>query len=632
MDKATRRRWYVEDGIAAQRLHGLDDTAEAIRLDRPRWRDLARFGDPVEGIVVGDGRRHLDLAAALADLARHDRAVLVVPSAGLTDTTWVEACASWHLAATPQVDDGVTRLELAPAGDGPQLATITALHNRTRRPPARLPAPWRTALLDGPARAWFADVPEAPRDRAALTVASTSYGDEPTDRDDAGPRRLRIADGRARQPDPDTVVVTDDPALADEGVRVVARPVDLGRYSPAGSRPRAATGAPILPISPDGHPDDVSAARALAREVADRVHTLLPDVGADVGEVALPADGLPTPPQVRDLRTAVGVLDHPGVHASPAAHARWLLACIAAGVPVLPLAPPPPAVADLVGGAVVDTLTAVTAEVLTDPDLRDRASVLQRRQVLTCHTASTRLAELADDLGLLAPAARTVSIVMATNRRELIEFACGQIARQDWPRLEVVIVSHGDDAPAVTRRVVDEHLGALPTTVLNVADRWTLGDALNVGIEHAGGDIVTKFDDDDWYSPSHVTDLVLALDHSGADLVGKGAEFVHLAQSTTTLRRWGQGGESNSTTLAGGTLTMPRDVWRDVSGFPRVNVGEDRGLIDDVLAAGGIVYRTHPFGYLLHRHGNHAWSVPDQDFLDSAVAVRDGLDHDWTLT
>lgn len=636
MSHPTRRRWYVEDGIAEQRLTGLDAAAEGIRLDRPGWRDVRRARGVVAGLVVGTGQRPFDLAAAMADLAGNDEVVMALPADGLGDVDWVGPCAAWRLVDGPHAADGTVSLTLAPAGPGPTLATVAALHHRRAPVPAsRQPAPWRLRLVDAPARTWFGDLATA-SDRAALVVAGTAVATADADapvvgEDDRAARRLVVA-GDGATAVPDAVVVTDDPVAAGDGIRVVARPVDLRRFSPVGCSPRAAAAAPVLPISADGRADELADARAAAAGVAEACVAAGARSDPTVDEVAVTGDGTPTGRDLARLRDAVVLLDHPAGHAGPAAHARWLLAAIASGVPVLPLAPLPGPVAGLLGDVVVATLASVTPDDVADPDLRERASVLQRRAVLAQHTSAARLRQLADDLGLLAPRPRSVTIVMATNRERFLDHACRQIARQDWPRLEVVVVTHGARAPATVRQVVDAHLGDRPTTLRHVTEQWTLGDALNVGVELAGGELVTKFDDDDFYSPAHVTELVQALDHSAADVVGKAAEFVHLAQTSTTLRRWGRGGERYSATLAGGTLLFRRDVWRDLAGFPRVDLGEDRGIVEDVRAAGGTTYRCHPYGYLLQRHGQHAWSVDDQAFLDDAVATRPGPAHDWTLT
>lgn len=93
-----------------------------------------------------------------------------------------------------------------------------------------------------------------------------------------------------------------------------------------------------------------------------------------------------------------------------------------------------------------------------------------------------------------------------------------------------------------------------------------LGSMLHLLAERADGRYVSKWDDDDIYGPDHLLDLVLAHDYSNADLVGKGAEFVHLEASDVTIRRFAIGAERPAVTLAGGTLLLERDRLRDLGG------------------------------------------------------------------
>ena len=65
-------------------------------------------------------------------------------------------------------------------------------------------------------------------------------------------------------------------------------------------------------------------------------------------------------------------------------------------------------------------------------------------------------------------------------------------------------------------------------------------------------ELLSKVDDDDWYGPDHIWDLVLAREVSGAALVGKGSEFVSLASSEATIRRFIGGADTWTTTIGGG--------------------------------------------------------------------------------
>ena len=87
--------------------------------------------------------------------------------------------------------------------------------------------------------------------------------------------------------------------------------------------------------------------------------------------------------------------------------------------------------------------------------------------------------------------------------------------------------------------------------MIRVDGELTLGDALNAGVEASRGELVTKMDDDDYYSTEHLWDLVLALEYSGADLVGKAAEFVYLEEIDVTVRQISPGRRTRGWRAAG---------------------------------------------------------------------------------
>ena len=119
---------------------------------------------------------------------------------------------------------------------------------------------------------------------------------------------------------------------------------------------------------------------------------------------------------------------------------------------------------------------------------------------------------------------------------------------------------------------------------------------------------------------------MLAAGYSGADLVGKGSEFVYLEGADVTIRRGLGAGEAPSRTLSGGTLLVRSSVLRDIDGWRGLPRGVDVALIDDVASAGGTLWRTHPFGYLLRRTtGRHTWSVDERYFERQTEQRWDGL-------
>lgn len=352
-------------------------------------------------------------------------------------------------------------------------------------------------------------------------------------------------------------------------------------------------------------------------------------LGGDVPEgVGLVSDVDGLEGVVSLVRSYRGVVDHPGLHPNVVERGRLLTGLAAAGVPLV--------VSDLsrgleqvLGEALAGVLRSVSLDdVLGDVHRRERVSVRIRREALRSVSLRSRWTSMMEAAGLPVRPLPTVSVVMSTNRPDFVDHALGQVGKQTYPRWELILVLHGDgfsvDVDGKARNVLGDRV-----RVVRADGRWTLGDALNVGVDAASGTLITKMDDDDWYGADHLWDLVLALEYSRADLVGKAAEFVYLAGLDVTIRRFQKGAETASPTLAGGTLMTRRATIDSLGGWRRVSVGEDRDMIGAVVSTGGTVHRTHGLGYILHRHGNQAWSASDQMFIDQGTSQRDGLARTW---
>ncbi len=200
----------------------------------------------------------------------------------------------------------------------------------------------------------------------------------------------------------------------------------------------------------------------------------------------------------------------------------------------------------------------------------------------------------------------SVSIVMATKRPAMLEHALAQVRQQRGvERVELVLAPHAfDPGPVEGARVVPQ-----PETTI-------FGDVLNAAVAAATGDLVLKMDDDDWYAPDFVADLLRARAYSGADLVGTADEFYYLADRDLTVQRR-HPGEFYTHWVAGGTLLLDRSLLREVGGFASVPKHVDRHLLDALRAVGATIYRTHGLGYVLRRNSDgHTYDADLDKILD----------------
>ncbi|GHJ50445.1 hypothetical protein Cs7R123_77870 [Catellatospora sp. TT07R-123] len=242
-------------------------------------------------------------------------------------------------------------------------------------------------------------------------------------------------------------------------------------------------------------------------------------------------------------------------------------------------------------------------------------SVAQRRAAMRGH--ATAFALPAATTGAYPSLSRppSVTALLVTRRPNYLKQALAMMAAQTYPELDVIVGLHDCELTAEQRAELEAF--GLPVRIEELPRELTFGEALGATTALASGSLVTKVDDDDQYGPEHMWDLVLARHYSGAQIVGKGAEFVYLAPYDTTVRR-GMGSELYVDVVAGGTMLMSRGDLEAVGGWRPVARSVDRALLDRVLREGGLVYRTHGLGFLYTRHNDgHTWDPGLDYFLQS---------------
>ena len=308
-------------------------------------------------------------------------------------------------------------------------------------------------------------------------------------------------------------------------------------------------------------------------------------------------------------------------HAGPAARAGTLARLAAAGVPVR-LADRDPELEIPLGAELHALLTADVRG--AGAAAREALSIRMRRAALRGHSLRARVRQICDAVLADPPVAPRVSVLLATRRPGLLSRAIANVAAQRYPRLELVLALHG---PGFAPRAVEAAVARLahPVKLLRLGEDLALGSVLHAAAAEARGPLLAKMDDDDAYGPEHLWDLVLAHEYSGAALVGKFPATVYLARSDRTVRCRRVRAETWSDSITGGALLISRADLDRAGGWRRARRHVDRALIDDVLRAGGGVYRTHDAGYLLVRHGDrHTWEADEREFLAGAETVQAG--------
>jgi len=200
----------------------------------------------------------------------------------------------------------------------------------------------------------------------------------------------------------------------------------------------------------------------------------------------------------------------------------------------------------------------------------------------------------------------TVSVLLSTLRADDLSNVLDQLLVQSLASFDLVLglhtiklsASHKRQIAALNRRKVK-------VSVHKFAKDQTLGAILSALASQSQGDYIAKMDDDDYYGPEHLRDLLDAALDTGADVVGRAMNYVYLEPLQLTVRRFAPHGtqavELWSDWVCGGTILAKRDVAEAAGWFGDGTTAVDRYLLSGITNNGGKIWRTFGAGYIYRR-------------------------------
>ena len=264
---------------------------------------------------------------------------------------------------------------------------------------------------------------------------------------------------------------------------------------------------------------------------------------------------------------------------------------------------------------------------LEDMHTRERQSIALRQSILQEHAHLNRFEQLLKECDIARRQPDKISVIMSTMRQKAVEDGINNVAAQAWPNKELILILH--------RKKTDFDTEAINTLIKKldfnvvVIDRdknSVFGENLNLALDAASGDFITKMDDDDHYGPNHLHDLHLAYSYAGALAVGKWANFVYLTGRDVTVDFVTHREERFVRHLPGATVFMKRSDARGLL-FGRVTRAIDSELYRRSEMRGGRLYSTHRYNFIRVRHNDHTYAQDEEDFIAHASSPpRPGLD------
>lgn len=208
-----------------------------------------------------------------------------------------------------------------------------------------------------------------------------------------------------------------------------------------------------------------------------------------------------------------------------------------------------------------------------------------------------------------------VSIIISTYRPHFFNNILKNYKNQHYPVKELIIILNKDSMELAKYRKIAQKYENV--SVYKIPEKESLGRCLNYAVSKTKYPFITKFDDDDFYSPFYLSGQMKALHRSNADVVGKRAYLAYLEARKLIVLRFPKQQNKFVSLIAGGTILFRRRVFDRVR-FPHVSLGEDVSFLRRCRAKGYRIYAPNPYNYVQIRRKNkksHTWKGNDNYLL-----------------
>ncbi|MCE7794849.1 glycosyltransferase [Salipaludibacillus sp. CUR1] len=187
-----------------------------------------------------------------------------------------------------------------------------------------------------------------------------------------------------------------------------------------------------------------------------------------------------------------------------------------------------------------------------------------------------------------------VTAITCTMRENKLNNILSNFLRQKWKGKELIIIINSDRIDLNDWREKTKDYPDI--RVCQVPEDETLGSCLNKGVELARQSIISKMDDDDYYSPFYLTEMIRAINRTGADIAGKRSVYTYFCENDLLGIHRPYYENQFVKSVRGATLTFKKKV-HDKIPFYHTNRGEDGDFLWRSARQGFRIYSTSKYNY-----------------------------------
>ncbi|WP_432401156.1 glycosyltransferase family protein [Wukongibacter sp. M2B1] len=256
-----------------------------------------------------------------------------------------------------------------------------------------------------------------------------------------------------------------------------------------------------------------------------------------------------------------------------------------------------------------------------DKYMRDRLSLLGQRKVFFEHTYSHRIEEVFDkaNINYKKKEESGVSIITCTNRLNYMDVVFDNYKRQKYTNKELIVILNNNSMNIEIWKKGAEELENV--RVFQLDEEKTLGECLNFAVKQAKLGYVSKFDDDNYYGPEFIGDLMNAFKYTEAGVVGKYTYYTYFEKNKRLIIRCPDKEYQYVDFLSGSALIIKKEVFNEIE-FPHISCGEDSIFLKECRNKGIKLYSADRFNYACIRHptlSEHTWKVNEEALAKNSM-------------
>lgn len=255
--------------------------------------------------------------------------------------------------------------------------------------------------------------------------------------------------------------------------------------------------------------------------------------------------------------------------------------------------------------------------------MTSKSDLLALRENIRFHSYTQRLETMLTLLGKdnvkLSPPG--VTILTSTNKPDTLETVFTNYDQQNYEPKEMIVILNNNSLDIEKWR--DRASQSNNVTVLRMDESHPLGHCLNEGIENSSFPFVSKFDDDNYYGPNFLTDLMHAFSYTGTEIVGKLSYFCYF-EGSQILALMCPGMENRYVNFVSGSgLIIKREVFDSVP-FGNKQQGSDSVFLRECVKKGVRMYSADRFNYVYNRQASkslHTCKISDEVLMRSCQFI-----------